>query len=203
MEKNSRVYHLSQAIRLSLSDDLPQEIYEIHGYNSKRVRNLYNNICKLKDFNYLEVGCWKGASTISCLYGNDFKRAYIIDNWSEYGNVKNDFHKNLNTFMSDRSNDITTFNEDSFAISLDKIDEKIDIFLYDGNHSYDSQKKALTYFYEKLNDEFIYIVDDWNIDPVIIGTFDAIKELNLKIEFMSVLPSEYEDIKRVSTPDLY
>jgi hypothetical protein len=32
-----------------------------------------------------------------------------------------------------------------------------------------------------MDDVFIFVVDDWNEEPVRTGTFDAIRDLNLKI----------------------
>jgi len=59
---------------------------------------------------------------------------------------------------------------------------KFNIYLYDGNHSYESQYKALTYYYDFLEDIFILIIDDWNwTSTVEKGTRNAIKDLNLTI----------------------
>ena len=52
--------------------------------------------------------------------------------------------------------------------------------MYDGNHTSESHYKALSYFYECLDDTFIYIVDDWNDKRVRDGTYNAIKSLNFK-----------------------
>ena len=53
--------------------------------------------------------------------------------------------------------------------------------MYDGNHTYDSQYRALSYYYECLDDIFIYIVDDWNWNTARDGTIHSIKKLNLKV----------------------
>ena len=86
-------------------------------------------------------------------------------------------------------NDINVIESDCFSVSLNKLD-KIDIYFFDGDHTYDAQKKALTYYYDVLNNDFIFVVDDWNFVDAQTGTYDAIKELNLKIKFMTILPSK-------------
>ena len=53
--------------------------------------------------------------------------------------------------------------------------------MYDGNHIYESQYKALEYYYDVLDDTFIFIVDDWNCEHIRNGTLNSIKDLNLKI----------------------
>ena len=53
--------------------------------------------------------------------------------------------------------------------------------MYDGYHSYENQYKALEYYYEILDDTFIFIVDDWNWENIRNGTLNSIKDLNLKI----------------------
>lgn len=53
--------------------------------------------------------------------------------------------------------------------------------MYDGNHTEDSHYKALSHYYDCLDDIFIFIVDDWNWEYVRNGTYDAIQKLKLKV----------------------
>ena len=53
--------------------------------------------------------------------------------------------------------------------------------MYDGNHTEESHFKAINYYLSCLDNEFIYLVDDWNHDPVRYGTMCSIKDNNLKI----------------------
>ena len=57
---------------------------------------------------------------------------------------------------------------------------KFNIYMFDGNHKSRSHKRALTHYYQCLDDEFIYIVDDWSMPLVYYGTMKAIKLLNLE-----------------------
>jgi len=53
--------------------------------------------------------------------------------------------------------------------------------MYDGNHTDESHYRALSHYYDCLDDVFIYIVDDWNWLEVRNGTNNAIQNLNLRV----------------------
>ncbi|MCK5345853.1 MAG: hypothetical protein KAR20_20730, partial [Candidatus Heimdallarchaeota archaeon] len=59
---------------------------------------------------------------------------------------------------------------------------KFPIYLYDGPHKRLDQKKALTHYIDYLEDDFVFLCDDWNwtID-VEYGTRDAFEELELVV----------------------
>ena len=61
--------------------------------------------------------------------------------------------------------------QDCFKVDISKLD-KFNIFLYDGNHSYESQYKSLEYYYDCLDNEFIFItVDPYRDDVEQINNF--------------------------------
>ena len=100
-----------------------------------------------------------------------------IDNFSEFGGPKEDFLHNLNKFKGE--NNVLFINEDYFTVDISKINKR-NIYLYDSNHNYDSQYKALTYFYDCLDDIFILIIDDWNCEIIRNSTINVINDLKLK-----------------------
>ena len=53
--------------------------------------------------------------------------------------------------------------------------------MYDGNHDETSHFKALNHYVDCLDDEFIYIIDDWNWEAVRNGTINSIKENKCEI----------------------
>jgi hypothetical protein len=55
--------------------------------------------------------------------------------------------------------------------------------MYDGDHNEESQFKALDHFLSCLDDEFIFVVDDWNWEEVQKGTRRAIRELGVETTF--------------------
>ena len=64
--------------------------------------------------------------------------------------------------------------------------------MYDGAHDHKAHYEALNYYLNCLDNEFIYLVDDWNGGSVKTGTFQAIKDLKLEVlykkEIFSTLP---------------
>jgi len=137
--------------------------------------------------NYLEIGVWKGSTFISSLYKNEHVKAYCIDNWSEFDSNKEIFLNNCSLYDIKNFN---YFNDDCFKFDKKNIKDKINIYFYDGNHTENSQYKAIEYYYDVLSDEFILIVDDYDFEPVETGTKKIIEDLNLEILFEKRLFSQ-------------
>jgi len=152
------------------------EIYSLDGMSGYKTRHFYNNLLNTDDARYLEIGMWKGSSLCSAMYKNKAD-IVCIDNFSEFGGPKGEFLYNLNKFKGDNS--VLFLDEDCFTVDISKINKR-NIYLYDGNHSYESQYKALTHFYDCLDDIFIFIVDDWNCDIIRESTLTVINDLKLK-----------------------
>lgn len=170
---------------------LTDKILSMEGFSSKKIRHLLNNLLNFDRARYLEIGTYKGSTFASALYKNPIEIAYAIDNWTEFsnwGNPKAEFLKNTDGLKFE------FFEEDCYRLDLNKIKSPINVYLYDGAHTYESQFKALEYFYPILDDEFIFIVDDFDPVPnwyqVEKGTRDSIEKLNLKTLFEEHLKSE-------------
>ena len=156
---------------------ITEEIINMDGMSGKKTRHFYNNLLNTDDARYLEIGTWKGSSVCSAMYKNKAK-VVCIDNWSLYGGPKTEFLENFEKFKGD--NDASFIEDDCFKVDVSAL-PKFNIYMYDGDHSYDSQYKALSHYYPCLDESFIFIVDDWNWWMVRDGTFDAIQKLNLKV----------------------
>lgn len=165
---------------------LTSEILSMDGMSGNKTRHLYNNICSLNGANYLEIGTWKGSSFISAFYNNEIN-PIVIDNWTEFNGPKDEFISNVNKFCPD-----TKFNfieKDCFKVTDDEIKsiyDSIDIYLFDGAHDYESQRKAITYYKHLFSKYVIIIIDDFRSDTpewanVKKGTYDGIKESRLTI----------------------
>jgi hypothetical protein len=180
----------------------------LDGMSGTKTRHFYNNLASLPECTYLEIGTWAGSTLCSNLFNNNIN-ATAIDNFAWGGrDIKKKFLNNVSRCISLSSNS-STFNipnnvfsnlddkqyninllndkalqvidSDSFQVNLDELQYIYNLYLYDGDHSYDAHYKALTYYYSKLADIFIFIVDDWNIPRVRDATNRAIKDLNLTI----------------------
>lgn len=158
-----------------LSSKIPhEEIARLHGLSSDKNWHLINNLAANAK-NYLEIGTYLGSTLKAAMYGNDNLNVIAMDNFCMKPKLRDHFFGNV------RDLTFTFYEEDCFRFDLSKIKHKIDLYFYDGEHSFESQYKALTYYYPVLADEFIYICDDWTNKPVKEGTLQAIKDLNLNI----------------------
>jgi hypothetical protein len=153
------------------------EILHIDGMSGKKTRHFYNNLLNIEDARYLEIGTWKGSSVCSAMYENK-ANVICIDNWSEFGGPKEEFLHNFYKFKG--QNNAIFIESDCFAVDVSKLPKR-NIYMYDGNHTEDSHYRALTHFYNCLDNMFIFIVDDWNDKLVRDGTDKSIKDLNLKV----------------------
>ena len=153
-------------------------ILDIEGMTGRNTRHFYNNLLSMEDARYLEIGTWKGSSVCAAMCFNQAK-VVCIDDWSEFGaGAREDFIKNFQTFQGD--NLAMFIEEDCFKVDVSKL-PMFNIYLYDGNHSKESQYKALIHYYSKLDDIFVFIVDDWNWKDVREGTQESIEKLKLKV----------------------
>lgn len=198
------IEHANVAIEKSKKglSKLSDEILRMEGMSGHKTRHLYNNICSLKGINYLEIGTWKGSSFISSLYHNDIN-AIVIDNWKEFDGPKIEFLSNVEKFCSGAS--FKLIEADCFKIEDDdilKVYDSIDVYLYDGAHDYDSQKKAITYYSHLLSKYSIIIIDDFRSDTpnwanVKKGTYDGIAKAGLKVHYATEIIT-YQELSGAS-----
>tara|TARA_R100001015_G_scaffold19003_2_gene14078 strand:- start:9107 stop:10003 length:897 start_codon:yes stop_codon:yes gene_type:complete len=161
-------------------------ITSIEGMSTPNIRHTLNNLNRWGS-NYLEVGSHKGSTFVSSLYGHT-KNGWSIDNYSEFcdafyrpgsdGKHTNELLTNIKKYLTCKTQ---FFDSDSFSFDISNISEKVDVYMYDGDHDQDKQKKAIEYFYPVLSDTFLFIVDDWNSQAVRDGTYDGIKSNDLSI----------------------
>jgi hypothetical protein len=185
-ELNQLIQHVEESVENAKNNisKLTSEILSMSGMSGSKTRHLYNNICNLPGANYFEIGTWKGSSFVSALYDNDIN-SIAVDNWSEFHGPKDEFLSNVKKFCPNSK--FNFIEKDSFSIEDDEITsiyDSIDIYLYDGNHTYESQKKAITYFNHLFSKYIIIIVDDFRSDTPIWanvkkGTLDGIEESGL------------------------
>ena len=193
-QEKDLVDHVKKSIRLAENEisNLNSDVLKIQGMSSPKVRHLLNNLCSAKNTSYLEIGCWKGATWISSLYGNRDKisNAIAVDNWSEFGGPFDQFVSNSLRFLSDHQQ-YPLYSKDCFSLSLDVFSKPVNVYFYDGDHSAWSQENAFVYYNDVLNSVFVAVVDDWNYEPVQKGTRLAFKNLGYEVLFERILPASY------------
>jgi hypothetical protein len=174
--------HVAEAVRSAFENKskLSPGALGLPGMSGDKSRHLYNNICALDGATYLEVGTYMGSSFISALYGNTI-RGYCIDNWSEFAG-KDEFLDNVKRYLPADA-DYKMIDKDCWTVTQEDVPDPIDIYLYDGAHNYEDQKRAITHFYPFFADQVTILVDDWTCDWVGVkqGTLDGIKETGLKV----------------------
>ena len=161
----------------NFNSKITPDIYLLDGMSGKKTRHFYNNLCSMDNAQYLEIGTWKGSSICSAMCNNNM-RCVVIDNWAEFGGPKEEFLINFNKFKG--SNDATFIEQDCWEVDISKIG-KFNIYMYDGNHTETSHYDALNYYLPCLENQFIYLVDDWNWRDVRNGTKKSIEDNNLQI----------------------
>lgn len=161
---------------------LTDPVLEIQGFSSPIIRHFLNNLCSMKNTTYLEIGCFKGSTFVSAGYGNkdSILEMIGIDNWSEFEGPREEFYKNASLLESGCS--WKFFDANCFSLDIKKnISHPVNVYFFDGHHSYNDQKGAFTYYNAIFDDIFIAIVDDWNWDEVRSGTLHAFQELKYEI----------------------
>ncbi len=94
---------IAAALDKAVKDEskLPDWILTLNGMSGKRYRRFINNLVEsVDDARYLEVGSWKGSTATSAVYGNKVK-SVCIDNWSQFGDVRNAFYENIQRCTTD------------------------------------------------------------------------------------------------------
>jgi hypothetical protein len=178
--------HLNKSVAGAIlgKGKLPKSVLELEGMSSRGIRLLLNNLCS-QPTNYLEIGSWKGSTFISAMYLNLNTRGVSIDFHQEYKDG-HEFQTTAEVLKQNCEKHLvageayTLITKDCFKIKLDAV-KQFDTYLYDGGHSYEEQYKALTHYYDSLQDIFYYICDNYNTRDVEKATQDAIRDLNIQV----------------------
>lgn len=174
---------------------LTDEALRVPMLGSLQIRHLLNNLGSLAE-HYLEHGVHKGGSFCSTVFGNQLLTATAVDCFASDATNKVDpaqpiFLANVEKFLHPG----TTFElivSDSFEVKPKQIQMGIDLYYFDSDHSYISQRKALTHFKKNMAEEFVYMVDDFMLPDVKNGTIDGIKEAGYEVLFEKELVTNLE-----------
>ena len=159
----------------------------IEGFSGTKTRHFYNNLADIvidpgRKTEYLEVGTFEGSSLVATLYQNsEVCHATIVENWAEFGGPRANFFNILDRFHI-ANESVNIFEEDFFQFNVSRLPHKVDIYLYDGAHDYDSHYHAITHIWSQLSHFAIVVVDDWNLKQVRQGTFDGLTAVHAVIE---------------------
>jgi hypothetical protein len=174
------INHLEECFEkaYNLESKISKDIKEMQGMTGEMTRHFYNNLLSMPDSRYLEIGVWMGSSSCSAMYKNK-AHVVLMDDFSGFGSPRQTFLENFTEYKGD--NDAEFIESDCFKFDITKFKKKFNIYLFDGDHSEESQFKAIDYYLPALEDTFILVVDDWNWKDVRNGTNRAIQDNNLKV----------------------
>ena len=187
----SKILRIAFFQSLAINTKIPDWIKFMSGMSGKKYRYFINNLISLiADPRYLEIGCWAGSTACSALYGNEVK-ALCIDNWSEFAdpktinpslNVKNpkkEFEINTKKVISEKI-DFKFIESDFRKINYNEVG-KFNIYFFDGPHEIKDHYDGVAIVQPSLDDIFILIIDDWNLEEVRKGTFNAFGDLGISV----------------------
>jgi hypothetical protein len=197
-------------IRLSLNNadagksKLTQEVLDIPGLTSHKVKHFINNLADMVDTRYLEIGAFQGAVFASAIQGNQIA-AVAVDNFSTPeiepmrevegwvstpGPTKATLNKNIH---STGFKGAKVLDKDFLEVTQDDLPFKTSILFYDGDHSLEAHVNAIKHYYDLCDEVFILVVDDWNWQQAQEGTRQGIKETGLKIKYENAILTQGED----------
>ena len=205
---NKLVEHVKSSLgdAEALKTKLTEEIFELRGMSGKKTRIFYNNICSMEDARYLEIGTWAGSTVCSAMYKNKMK-CLCMDNWSwnkkpqkrqgQNTGPKDEFLKYFNKYKGE--NDADFLEGDCWDHDPSKLG-KFNIYMYDGKHTTEATTRALTHYISCMDDEFIYMVDDWNMShltkKVKLGTMKGIEECGLEVLWSKGINTDHAKRKK-------
>ena len=170
---------------LALEHKLDDFVIQMPGMSGRKYRYFINNLIEMiseepahAGARYLEVGSWKGSTACSAMYKNNVG-ILCIDNWTGFGGPRTDFMANINKSIS-RDIDFNLLDEDFRKVDYTDIG-KFNVYLFDGPHEEVDQYDGVMHALPALDDEFILIVDDYNLERVIKGTERAIHDAKLNV----------------------
>ena len=184
----SKIELIKEAIEKALRREskLTPLALSVPALSSLNIRHLMNNLGAIST-RYLEHGVHKGGLFCSTICANpNLENITAVDSWaSDEANgdkAEPQFHENacmlkpVQTFFS-------TVKNNSFDVDPLLIAGPVDLYLFDADHSEDSQCRALTHFLPAMDDEFVFCVDDWDFPEVEAGTWRGIKESGVDVLF--------------------
>lgn len=209
----SKVELVKEAIEKALRREskLTPLAMAVPALSSLNIRHLMNNLGAIST-RYMEHGVHKGGLFCSTVFNNkNLMSVTAVDNFASDA-INEDkamlqFMENawiclpldLKTGfctvegMSTLRECFELINKNSFDLSPDSIHGPIDLYLFDADHSEDSQCRALVHFLPAMADEFIFCVDDWDFPEVEAGTWRGLKESGVAILFQWIAAGNDHD----------
>lgn len=164
---------------------------KVNGMSTENVRFLFNEIVKqyAKNGLYMEIGTYQGCSLLSAALFNPSTRCIGIDNFSQFDEgCENQEILKANLSKFDNLQNIEFYKGDYEKVIKNIFNKepnlKINVYFYDGHHSYKNQMDGLRVILPHLEKKCILIIDDYNTDRVERANHDFLKE---NLEFKAII----------------
>lgn len=165
--------------------------------SSLNIRHLMNNLGAIST-RYLECGVHRGGLFCSTIRNNNIDIAYAIDSFESDKttgeNIEDEFDKNsLNCVEGTETTILTTISDTFLVNPKETLPFDIDLYLYDAAHDYQSQRNAMSFFFDNMADEFVVCVDDYDWIAVEEGTQHGLTDINAEVLFEEVWAGDDHD----------
>lgn len=172
---------------------MDQIAWSVPALSSLKIRHLMNNLGAISN-RYMEHGVHKGGIFCSVIRNNpNIEIAYWGDSFASDKitgeNVEEQFDKNMYKCVDGSETIFLGEVGETFNLPCD-FGENVDLYCFDADHSYESQRKAMTHFLPSMANEFIVAVDDWQYGDVKKGTIDGLLDSGCEILFQQELLNE-------------
>jgi len=186
------IEHLKKSIenaRNNVSKLTPEIENNNFGMSGAKNRCLLNNVADLPNATYLEVGTYMASSLITAAYKNP-SFAIAIDNWSEFNGSQDTARRNIKQYLQDQDNYVL-IDSDCWAIDSLPDNRTIDVYFYDGKHTFEDQKRAITHYHKFFSKYVIILIDDpatssWTF--VREGTRAGLEEMKMEVLYEYEIP---------------
>ena len=155
----------------------------VEGMSTENIRFLMNELVRrfATGGTYLEVGTYKGCSLLSAALFNPSARCIGIDNFCMFStglSSRTAFKQNLEKFGNLKN---VEFREGDYRecireLFLKEPGLKVNVYYYDGKHSYANQLEGLRIMKPFLAQKCIIFIDDVNLYRVRRANMDFLKE---------------------------
>ena len=134
-----------------------------------------------RDQAFVNVGLWNGFTFLSGIIDNHELTCVGIDNFSQFGGPRDDFHRRFHRFKGAKHR----YHDMDYVEYFEQIHtEPIGFYIYDGEHSYENQLRGLLVAEPFFADDCIILVDDINWLEPRQATMDFIDQSDNEYEFL-------------------
>lgn len=198
MTTEQKIEAIKNAIEMAKNHQskMDEIAWNVPALSSLKIRHLMNNLGAIST-RYYEAGVHKGGLFCSTIRNNSNLLSASANDSFESDDSSEDkaypqFISNVEKCKS--PNTIFTLAiGDTFEVGTPLVEGPIDLYLFDSDHSYESQRKAMTHFLPAMADEFIVCVDDYDWEDVSKGTMIGLAESGCNRLFQHVFVGNDHD----------